>query len=137
MVCIYCQQPTDVVNSRRQKRLNKVWRRRHCGACGATFSTIEDAQRDGSYMIRSAGSGRQLQPFLRDKLLISVFESCKHRKTAVSDAGGLTDTVLARLPEVMAEGGVIESLHLSALVLDVLEKFDTVASTHYQAFHAS
>jgi transcriptional repressor NrdR len=132
MVCIYCQSPTDVVNSRPQKRQNRVWRRRHCNSCDATFSTIEDAERTTSYMVRSQG---RLQPFLRDKLLVSVYNSCKHRARAIYDAGALTDTILGRVPEVLSDGAVIESVHLRALVLDVLEKFDKVASTHYQAFH--
>lgn len=133
MVCIYCKLSTEVVNSRPQKRLNRVWRRRHCTHCGAVFSTIEDAERSTSLVVRSNG---RFQPFVRDTLFVSIYESCKHRKTAVTDAGALTDTILSRLPEILTAGAV-EKVHLAALTLEVLQKFDALASSHYAAFHVS
>ena len=131
MVCIYCGGPTDITNSRPQKRVNKVWRRRRCHNCDAVFTTIEAAGLTDSLLVRNKG---RLQPFSRDKLFLSIYNSCKHRKTAVNDATALTDTVLGRLPAILNEAAVERPL-LITTIQEVLAHFDTAAAVHYAAFH--
>lgn len=131
MVCIYCSSTTAVINSRPQKKLNKVWRRRRCEVCQAVFSTIEATDLAGSILVRRK---TQMQPFSRDKLLLSVYGSLLHRKTAVTDASGLTDTIVGRLMPLVKDAS-IEAPEIIKVTSEVLKRFDRVAATHYQAFH--
>lgn len=132
MVCYYCGAETSVVNSRFQKRANRVWRRRRCDSCQSTITTLESPDYAVSISFRTK-TGR-LEPFLRDKLFIAVFHSLEHRKTAVADATALTDTIMSGLSGCMIDGAVDRN-RLTTLATSVLKRFDTVAGVHYQAFH--
>lgn len=131
MVCIYCRNETKVVNSRHQKRLNRVWRRRTCLSCGSTFTTTEAVDLSGSITVRHM---KHLQPFQRDKLFMSVYDSLKHRKTALDDATGLTDTIVSKLYPLMSEAMLEKSVIIEVTAV-VLQRFDPVSATHYKAFH--
>lgn len=131
MVCIYCGSETRVINSRPQKRTNRVWRRRTCLSCGTTFTSIEAVDLSGSVRVRDPKS---LQPFQRDKLFLSIYDSLKHRKTATADATALTDTVISRLSAYMKDA-TVDKNNIIATTLKVLKRFDRVAATYYAAFH--
>jgi transcriptional regulator NrdR family protein len=134
MVCIYCGHKTDVINSRPQKRHNKVWRRRRCTACEAVFTTTESASLSESLVIARSTAKAGYHPFLRDKLFLSVYNSCQHRKSAVADASALTETILGDLPTI-SQNGLVDRQALRETTLQVLTRFDTVAAVHYAAFH--
>lgn len=132
MVCIYCASPTHVTNSRLQKRPNQVWRRRQCTQCGSNFTTHEVVEYGSSIAVQY--SPRQLMPFSRDLLFVSVFESCKHRSDALGDASALTLTIIGQLlPHV--QDGVLERDTVVAVASAVLERFDKAAATMYGAYH--
>jgi transcriptional repressor NrdR len=133
MVCIHCGHQTQVVNSRRQKRSNQVWRRRQCGQCGALFTTQETPTYAAIWTVR--GKTGRLKPFSRDKLFLSLYKSCQHRPTAISDAKGLADTIMSKLPAHLVDGAVASS-DVARVAEVALSRFDTAASVHYQAFHA-
>ena len=132
MVCTYCASPTQVVNSRLQKQANQVWRRRQCRVCRAVFTTQEAVELATSLVVHH--SPNTLRPFSREKLFISIYESCKHRANPITDASALTQTVLSKLQALHQEGilarqDIVETTHA------VLARFDTVASTMYRAYH--
>jgi transcriptional regulator NrdR family protein len=132
MVCILCAGSTHVTNSRPQKRANATWRRRQCDHCGAVFTTQEGLDWSGSVVVK--GSGGQEHQFIREKLLISLYDSLKHRPTAAIDAVGITDTVMNQLllhltPEPLQVQTIIQT---SA---KVLRRFDRAASVTYLAYH--
>lgn len=131
MKCIYCDGDTQVVNSRPQKRLNRVWRRRTCIDCSTTFTSIESVDLNGSIRVRSK---KALEPFQRDKLLLSIHDSLKHRKTALSDATGLTDTVISQLYPLMQQAA-LEKADIIQVTIKTLQRFDRVAATYYRAYH--
>ncbi|GAC1387758.1 MAG: hypothetical protein NVS1B7_2790 [Candidatus Saccharimonadales bacterium] len=131
MVCIYCAQPTRVINSRHQKRSNQVWRRRKCSQCQAIFTTLESIDTFQSIRLRRKTC---LEPFSRDTLLIGIYDSLKHRTTASNDATGLTATVMGNILPLI-RNAVVERRDLIEVVGLVLERFDNVAATHYRAFH--
>lgn len=133
MVCIYCGSDTQVINSRLQKQSNQVWRRRKCLQCGAIFSTHEAAAYDAAWRVRTAQSG--LQPFQRLKLLISLHKSLEHRKTALTDATALTDTIMGKLLRA-ADRGTLEPEQIAFIAYEVLQRFDAAAAVHYKAFHS-
>lgn len=132
MVCIYCDSPTSVTNSRLQRRLNQVWRRRICTSCRNTFTTHEKADLANAIAIRQ--SDGRLTPFSRDRLFVSIYESCKHRAKPILDADGITQTVIARLRTELSEG-TLDRGTIVAVTHPILERFDKAAATIYAAYH--
>jgi transcriptional repressor NrdR len=131
MNCIYCGGDTQVVNSRHQKRLNQVWRRRKCVVCNAIFTTNERPDLEQALSIRRNNA---LESFSREVLLMSVYDSLKHRKTAVADAVGLTTTIISQLSPFIADA-TLERDVLATVAAEVLHRFDPTAATIYRAFH--
>lgn len=131
MVCIYCSGETQVVNSRLQKKSNQVWRRRRCLTCQAVFTTTEGTTLENNLVINHKG---RVEPFSRDTLFISVYDSLKHRKTAVADATALTATVWAKLLPHITNASLDKAV-ITETSLEVLRRFDKAAATSYQAFH--
>lgn len=132
MVCIHCGGETAVVNSRLQKRPNRVWRRRKCLRCGAVFSSHEVAEYRANWVVRDKSA--RLHPFERDKLFLSLYRSCEHRPTALADAAGLADTIIGKL-RPQAENGLLDRRDVIQTAQVALNRFDAAASVHYQAFH--
>lgn len=131
MVCIHCNHDTKVINSRPQKRANHIWRRRQCLTCGSIFTSEELPKYELAWLVKTQAG---LQPFSRDKLFLSLHRSLQHRTTAIRDATGIADTVVYKLSE-QASAGVIESRTIIQTAHVALNRFDTVASMHYQAYH--
>lgn len=132
MVCTYCMNETQVTNSRHQKRANNVWRRRHCSSCDITFTTHEKADlATSSVVLKQSGA---LEPLSRDKLFISIYESCRHRATALPDAAALTDTVLGNILKQQSTKGSILLDDLLDTTQRALHHFDPVSATYYQAY---
>lgn len=132
MVCVYCSSPTQVTNSRLQRRSNHIWRRRKCLACGSIFTTSEHPELTTAFMV--AGAAGKLKPFSRDQLFITIYQSCKHRPTAVGDATALTDTVLGHLLAGRHDG-TIKRDTIVRITHQALKRFDLAAATFYAAYH--
>lgn len=74
-------------------------------------------------------------PFQRDTIFISIYEACRHRKHAVTDASALTATVLGKLQKNSPSAGIIERDYLVELTGKTLKAFDPAAAVYYQAYH--
>jgi transcriptional repressor NrdR len=133
MVCIYCGKPTQVTNSRLQKRDNQVWRRRRCIACKSIFTTHEACDLASSLVVKC--NARQLVPFSRDKLFLSIYESCKHRPSVLQDTTALSRTVISNVVRAANDGQVSPST-IKDEAHKVLARFDTTAATVYAAYHS-
>lgn len=131
MVCVFCGGKTRVTNSRHQRRANRTWRRRECLSCRAVFTSEEGADYGSSWLVKGETG---LKAFSRDKLFLSLYKACQHRKTAVSDATGLTDGIIGRLSSQIKDG-VVEVGQIRSAVMVALSRFDGAASIAYAAFH--
>ncbi len=131
MVCVYCSHPTKVINSRLQKKANQVWRRRQCVLCKAVFTTLEGVDVAQALRVRK---GKRSEPFSRDALLLSVYDSLRHRKTATADATALTGTILGHLYPFIKNAS-LERYEIVKTTIETLRHFDAAAATHYAAFH--
>jgi transcriptional regulator NrdR family protein len=132
MVCIYCGGKTKVGNSRSSGKTLSTWRRRQCLGCGTVFTTRERIDLENAVRVETA-SGR-LEPFLRDKLLLSLHLSLSHRKTALSDATSLTDTIITVLAGLHT-GGVLDIETLKEETRGTLARFDNAAGVYYRAHY--
>ena len=79
------------------------------------------------------GKDGHVEPFSRDKLLISMYDSLKHRKSAVADASALVDTVLGKVFKASA-GPTIKRDLLTNIAANTLKQFDKPAQVHYLAY---
>jgi transcriptional repressor NrdR len=134
MVCVHCGEDTQVTNSRLQKKSNQVWRRRQCRRCGAVFTTEEAVQYDLIWLVEVKSGA--LKPFNRDKLFLSLYNSCQHRPGALEDATALTATIINKLSPSAVDAR-INSRTIARTAQVALNRFDKAASVHYQAFHKS
>ena len=132
MVCIYCGNNTQVINSRAQKRLGTVWRRRKCTSCDAIFTTTEQPDLAAGLRIRLQDGS--LARFERDRLFVSVVEALGHREDAVSAAGALTNTIISKLVP-QNKDAVLNRAIIIDESLAALKRFDIVAATYYAAYH--
>jgi transcriptional regulator NrdR family protein len=132
MVCSYCGGKTEVTNSRHQKRLNQVWRRRHCTDCSATYSTHELTAYDSVWRVQTKNTS--LVPFNKQKLFIELYKACEHRPAALDDATALCDTIIGLL-RGHANHGLLESHDIALTSHEVLRHFDRAAAVYYEARH--
>jgi transcriptional repressor NrdR len=132
MVCVYCNGATHVINSRAQKRNNRVWRRRQCLECKRVFSTEESVQYENVWLVMDASGG--YSPFSPDKLQLSLYRSCQHRKTALNDAVALSNTITQKLQPKFKDG-LINSQTIAQVSQVALNRFDRAASVNYSAYH--
>jgi|SRR3989338_10184564 len=133
MVCVYCGSETGVVNSRRQKRNNQVWRRRRCETCGAVFTSHEALDLSSALMVNSGGSTK---PFLTDMLFTEVLLALQDHKDCYIAAREVTSTVIGQLLKPPAEP-VIEAKQISQTAAKVLKRLDRRAHLRYLAEHQS
>lgn len=133
MVCYICSGNTQVLNSRPQKRLNQVWRRRNCTLCDTLFTTNEAIDHRSTLLVPIA-DGRSYQPFERDRLFISLYKSLGHHPQALREAGELCATAIVKLV-ASAQNGVISRQQIAHICVVVLQRFDKLAAQHYAAMH--
>ena len=133
MVCVNCGAETRVINSRLKKRLNIIWRRRICNSCGTLFTTGESA--DYSLVWAVKNKKGDISPFSRDKLFLSLYKALGHRKTAMTDASAIAETVIGNLIANKAKGSALERDQIKNACAVALNRFDKPAFTLYQAFH--
>lgn len=133
MVCIYCDTKTKtaVVNSRVSAKTMAVWRRRRCLNCSSIITTREQLDYENALRVRK---NKALQPFQRDRLYISVYNSVSHRKTALGDATELTDNIVNALLTIQTNGVLTRSQIVEATAV-ALERFDPAAGVYYRAHH--
>ena len=128
MVCIYCGSKTEVTNSRLQKRSNSVWRRRHCPACGAIWTSLEVPEARSAFRVMQGESMHEFEP---ETLMISLYEALRHRKTAATDAAALSQTVINMLYK--KREAIIQTAEIKNTALLVLGRFDKTAAAVYKA----
>jgi len=121
-----------VANSRPQKRLMQVWRRRACLQCGAIFTSNEVVDLGTSLIVRAPQG--TITPFSRDKLFVSVLRAVGHRTEPLADANALTATIISKLLHATTEAA-IEPSQITDIVLETLTRFDKAAAVQYGAYH--
>jgi hypothetical protein len=77
---------------------------------------------------------RELTPFSRDNLFVSIYEACKHRPDALSNANALTQTIIGLLRGHIHEG-IIDRDTIVKIAALTLGRFDATAGTVYKAYH--
>lgn len=97
--------------------------------CAQIWTTTEIL--DLSTTHRVVGLKNYLEPFSRDKLFISIKDACAHRKTSLSDATAITDTVLARI--LLLNKAEITKSEIVSIAKPIISRFDKTAGEVYAA----
>lgn len=132
MVCIYCGSSTKVTNSRPNKKLRQVWRRRLCVSCGANFTTLEQYDLTNSIIVVKRSGN--LEPFVRDKLFASILLATNHLKNNITDASALTSTVLRHMLNQSPLDPKVTTAQIAKIVLRVLKNYDAASSIKYASY---
>jgi len=132
VICIYCGSKTRVSNSRAQKKTNQTWRRRKCLDCNGVFTSSEAVDFSSSLLYQR--DANHVEPLSRDKLYISVYKACQHRKNAVSDATALTSTIIGKLMPKVRQAS-LQRNDIISVTSEVLNRLDKAASVQYTAYH--
>lgn len=131
MVCTYCGSKLKTTNSRHLARSNGTWRRKKCNNCNKIFTTIELSDYKLSWLVNK---NDKLTPFNRDLLFISIFNSLKHRNSAINEASELSVTVINKIQSDITDA-VINVKKIKEITYNCLKNFDFVASIQYKAYY--
>lgn len=135
MECIYCGKKTKVTNSRPQKKDHQTWRRRECTSCHATITSVEGF--DLSTALRVEKLSGKYEPFERDKLFLSIYQSIDHLPSAALSAKSLTATVLRHITKTKPLDPVVSSSKIAQQTAMVLKRFNAAASVRYLSFQTN
>lgn len=97
------------------------------------FTSVEQVAYDMSFGFKDAES--HIMPFQRDILFLSLYDACKHRQNAATEAGDLTDTVIRKLMNGYVHEGLVERAELIRLCTETLSAFDSAGQVYYAAYH--
>lgn len=134
MVCIYCGGNLSVVNSRKQKRNNQIWRRRKCSRCLAVFTSHEAIDTSTALLVQTGNSPPG--PFMIDKLFTEILLALQDRQNCYTEARELTATVLRDLLKVRGKP-IFTPKDISKTTAQALKRFDRRAYLRYQLEHPS
>jgi transcriptional repressor NrdR len=135
MVCPFClHKKTDVFNSRPGNRINTIWRRRRCNACGAQFTTYESADPGSILHIKD---GREILPYSHSKLLLELAQICDHRSDIDESVPYLVATIEQKLFKMAGERQelALAKADILSVALETLQRYDPVAYVKYVGKH--
>jgi transcriptional regulator NrdR family protein len=135
MVCIYCGSKTNIINSRTIKKTGQKWRRHKCPQCDALFTSIEDYSLESCLMVRSKSN--KPEPFCRDKLFLSIYQSISHLNNSVYAANELTQTIINKLIAKKPLAPIINTNSISCTALKVLKRYNAAAAVYYASLRQS
>ena len=119
---------TKVVDSRQTD--TKIRRRRSCTECGYRFTTFETAEKPLLMVIKKDGS---LEPFLRNKLIVGVFNAIKKRPVNVGQVEKIADEI-----ENLAANQMISHIstrQIGEIILEHLKDIDDVAYIRFASVY--
>jgi transcriptional regulator NrdR family protein len=131
MDCIYCGKNTKVTNSR-SRGAYETWRRRACKGCKALVTSIEQVRLDDSLKVAKRNS--KIEPFVRDKLFLSIYRSVDHLDKPVFVSTHLTNNVLRHILKLKPLNPVVSSANIADITAKVLKNYNAAASVRYLSF---
>lgn len=132
MVCLNCGHETRVSNSRPQKRANNIWRRRVCPLCKHIYTSIEQFDLSLAWHVQSAHGIPQ--PFLRDRLFVSILEVCDGQPAPYETAAALTATSIHKLQRLAGQEP-LDTAMIAHITATVLKRFQPLLAVRYASMH--
>jgi transcriptional regulator NrdR family protein len=117
------------------KKTGQKWRRHKCSGCNALFTSIEDYLLDACLIVKSKND--KPEPFCRDKLFLSIYQSISHLDNSVYVAGELTQTIINKLLAKKPLAPVISTSDITCAALTVLKRYNAAAAVYYASLRQS
>ena len=133
MRCPFCQNDdTRVVDSRLTDDGDAVRRRRSCEACGARFSTIEEANLKLPHIVKSSGNR---EAYDEAKLAKGLERALEKRPVDSSQI----EQILHRIKRELLTSGEreIAARKIGEMVMDALREIDQVAYVRFASVYRS
>jgi transcriptional repressor NrdR len=129
--CPFCGvEDTQVKDSRPSEDGTAIRRRRHCGECGARFTTFERVQLRELTVIKNSGERRL---FDREKLLRSMRIALRKRPIDDDRLDRAVNSVVRQL-ETLGESD-ISTRQIGEIVMETLQSLDHVAFVRYASVY--
>lgn len=131
MRCPKCGcQDDKVIDSRASREGATIRRRRECLKCGYRFTTYEEIERGGLFVVKRDG---RREEFSKDKLLAGIKKACQKRPISPKVTEDLVERIVNEITdkyEREVPGDVI-----GKLVMDGLRQIDEVAYVRYASVY--
>jgi transcriptional repressor NrdR len=131
MRCPKCGcQDDKVIDSRASREGATIRRRRECLKCGYRFTTYEEIERGGLFVVKRDG---RREEFSKDKLLAGIKKACQKRPISPKVTEDLVERIVNEITdkyEREVPGEVI-----GKLVMEGLRQIDEVAYVRYASVY--
>lgn len=129
MICPFCKTDNDkVVDSRVSG--TSIRRRRECTACGRRFTTREYIEIQPLVVVKRNG---EREPFLREKVLKGILNSCKKRPVKQETIELMAATIENNL--ISNDNLEVSYDQIGNLVMQELKKVDAVAYVRFASVY--
>ncbi|HIA92349.1 TPA: transcriptional repressor NrdR [Candidatus Saccharibacteria bacterium] len=130
MNCLYCSHnQTNVVNSRKPKTFNHIWRRRSCAQCKQLFTTKEAPDLSQVRVIKRSGKQEHFSYY---KLLRSIDKALAAATLQGDEIDMLGQNIVAHIS--VTPKSTIYSSQLHKVVAESLRNYDKKAALRFDSF---
>lgn len=131
MKCPYCSfTETKVLDSRMNKEMDTIRRRRECLKCGKRFTTAERLEEGGLLVIKKDG---RREVFDRTKILNGLKKACEKRPISITTLEKIVSRIEYNLFEKNERE--IKCSEIGEMVMDELKRLDEVAYVRFASVY--
>lgn len=124
-----CQED-KVIDSRTSREGATIRRRRECLSCGHRFTTYEEIENEGLYVVKRDD---RREPFSRDKLLHSLRTACQKRPISQQALDAMVDKIVEDVGDKYDRE--VPSMAIGERVMDALKKIDPIAYLRFASVY--
>lgn len=131
MKCPFCgYQESKVLDSRMNKEMDTIRRRRECLKCAKRFSTAEKLEQELPLVEKRDGRREAFDPA---KIMSGLRKACEKRPIAITNL----EKIVSRIEYALTERNEkeIRSTEIGQMVMDELKKMDEVAFVRFASVY--
>jgi transcriptional repressor NrdR len=131
MKCPFCgYQESKVLDSRLNKEMDTIRRRRECLKCAKRFSTAEKIEQELPLVVKRDG---RREAFDAAKIMSGLRKACEKRPIAITNL----EKIVSRIEYALTERSEkeIRSTEIGQMVMDELKKMDEVAFVRFASVY--
>lgn len=131
MKCPFCgYQESKVLDSRLNKEMDTIRRRRECLGCAKRFSTAEKIEQELPLVEKRDGRREAFDPA---KIMSGLRKACEKRPIAITNL----EKIVSRIEYALTERNEkeIRSTEIGQMVMDELKKMDEVAFVRFASVY--
>jgi transcriptional repressor NrdR len=131
MRCPKCGcQDDKVIDSRASREGATIRRRRECIKCGFRFTTYEEIERGGLFVVKRDG---RREEFSKEKLFSGVKKACQKRPVSPKAIEDLVENVVNEVTDKYERE--VPAEFIGRLVMDALRQMDEVAYVRFASVY--